>query len=85
MAFDKATTVTPTEIRDVSIVLTDYVATPNESAHQAASYSVQVHHDNGDIKILDGDLVPHLTQGQIDALMGFMNDLRTKAEAEILP
>ncbi len=84
MAFDKAITAVPTAIEDISITLTDYIAT-DEPARQTAEYSVQVHYDDDEIKVLTGDLVPHLTPAQITALMGFMDDLRVKAGAEILP
>lgn len=84
MSLPKAETRTPDTIEDISITLTDYIAT-DEPARQAAEYSAQVRYDNDEIKVLTGDLVPHLTPAQITALMGFMDDLRTKAEAEILP
>jgi hypothetical protein len=84
MPLPQAETRTPDTIEDISITLTDYIAT-DEPAHQSADYSVQVKYDNGDIKVMTGDLVPHLSSGQITALMGFMDDMRTKAEEEILP
>jgi hypothetical protein len=84
MPLPQAETRTPDTIEDFSITLTDYIAT-DEPAHQSADYSVQVKYDNGDIKVMTGDLVPHLSSGQITALMGFMDDMRTKAEEEILP
>jgi len=46
---------------------------------------VQVRYDNGEHHTLRGNLVPHLTQGQIDALLNFMDTMRTKAITEILP
>ena len=85
MTFDKAIARIPEAIEDVSVTLTDYIAVGEEPAHKSAEYSVQVRYDNGEIKVLSGDLVPHLTAEQIDALMGFMDDMRVKAEAEILP
>ena len=85
MAFDKAVTVAPEAIEDISITLVDYVATGEEAAHQSADYSVQVKYDNGEIKVITGNLVPHLTQNQINGFMGFMDTLRIKAEAEVLP
>jgi len=75
----------PESIADISVILTDYIAAGEEPARKAAEYSVQVRYDNGEIRVLTGDLVPHLTAGQIDALMGFMDDMRTKAIGEILP
>lgn len=77
MTFDKAVVAQPTEIADISVELYD-------GDGKKAHYSVQVLYDNGEIKVLTGDLVPHLTQGQIDGLMDFMDDMRTKAEQEIL-
>ena len=84
MPLPQAITRTPEAIEDISIILTDYIAT-DEPAHQSADYSVQVKYDDGEIKVMTGDLVPHLSPAQITALMGFMDDMRTKAESEILP
>ncbi len=84
MPLPQALTRTPEAIEDISITLTDYIAT-DEPAHKSGEYSAQVRYDDGEIKLMTGDLVPHLTQGQIDALMGFMDDMRVKAVNEILP
>ncbi len=84
MPLPKALTRTPEAIEDISITLTDYIAT-DEPAKQEASYSVQVMYNDGEIKVLTGDLVPHLTPSRITALKGFMTEIRTKAEEEILP
>ncbi len=75
----------PESIADFSVVLTDYVADGEDPAHQEGRFEVQVVYNNGYIKLIQGDLVPHLTSGQITALMGFLDSLRTKAEQEILP
>lgn len=85
MTFDKAIIATPIAIEDISVVLTDYIDDGQQPARQEARYEVQVRYNTGEIKVLTGDLVPHLTQGQINALMSFMDDMRTKAEQEILP
>ena len=85
MPLPQAETRIPEAIEDISIVLTDYVATLDEVAHQTAHYNVQVKYSDGSIKVMLGNLVPHLTQAQIDGLMGFMDELRTKAESEIIP
>ena len=85
MPLPQAATRTPESIEDLSITLTDYIATDEEPAHQTADYSVQVRYDDGEIKVLTGDLVPHLSSAQRTALMGFMDTLRVKAEEEILP
>jgi len=75
----------PESIADLSVVLTDYIAVGEEPARQEGRFEVQVVYDNGEIKLIQGNLVPHLTAGQISALMGFMDFLRNKAEEEILP
>ena len=80
----QAETRTPDKIEDISIILTDYVAAI-EPAHQSADYSVQVKYNDGTIKVMNGDLVPHLTTSRITALKSFMDEIRTKAEEEILP
>ena len=85
MPLPQAETRTPDKIEDLSIILTDYIVAGDEPAKQTAEYSVQVHYDNGEIKVMTGDLVPHLTTSRITALKGFMSEIRTKAEEEILP
>jgi len=91
MSLPQAISRNPIAIEDISITLTDYIAVdegpfnPASPAHKGARYNVQVRYDDGEIKVMTGNLVPHLTQAQIDGLMGFMDDLRTKAESEILP
>ncbi len=75
----------PESIADFSVVLTDYIEDGDQEARQEGRFEVQVVYNNGEIKLIQGDLVPHLTSAQITALMGFMTSLRTKAEEEILP
>ena len=83
MAFERQAARTPTAIGRVEIHLFSPDPTGNEQP--GAEYVVQVRYDNGEHHTLRGNLVPHLTQGQIDALLGFMDDMRTKANTEILP
>jgi len=89
MTFDKATTRTPVSIEDLSVVLTDYTENQAEEGepevYQTGRFEVQVKYSTGEIKLIQGDLVPHLTTAQITGLMGFMDDMRAKAESEILP
>ena len=85
MPLPQAETRTPDKIEDLSIILTDYVAAGEEPARQTAEYSVQVLYNDGTIKVMNGDLVPHLTTSRITALKSFMDEIRTKAEEEILP
>jgi hypothetical protein len=91
MAFDIAQTVTPTSIGGIRITLYE---NPNGTLPdggigliRTVSYEVEVLDQNnarmrtrGDI----GNLIPHLTSQQMQALLQFMDDMRTKANAEIL-
>lgn len=82
MAFTPEGNRVPTSIGDIVIVLRDTV---NPSA-QTANYQVRVLDANGrELSGQSGDLVPHLTQTQINQLQSFMTAMRTKAVAEILP
>ena len=89
MPLPRAVSRIPESIADLSVVLTDYIenqASEGEpEVYKTARFEVQVKYDNGEIKLIQGDLVPHLTSQQITGLLGFMSVLRTKAESEILP
>jgi len=84
-AFDPAVSRTPVAIRDLSVVLVDYVETGGEPAHQAARFEVQVEYDTGEIIVRQGNLVPHITSAQITALISFIAGLRAQAVEQILP
>lgn len=85
MPFPKAITIVPETIEDISVTLTDFITKPGQGVERKeARYSVQVRYDSGELKVMTGDLVPHLTPGQISGLMDFMDDMRAKAEQEIL-
>ena len=83
MAFTPEQNIAPDSIGDISITITDYA---NPVSTDQIHYSVQVlQADRSIFRVATGDLVPHLTQVQVDALIGFMATLRTKAETELLP
>lgn len=83
MAFPTQPTRTPTAIADIEIRLYSPDPTGNESPH--AEYSVQVRYSDNSVRVVAGDLVPHLSQGQINGLLSFLADMRVKANNEILP
>ena len=83
MAFQTEPIRTPTAISDIEVRLYSPDPTGNETAR--AEYSVQVRFSDNSVRVVAGDLVPHLSQGQINALLSFMDDMRTKANTEILP
>lgn len=83
MAFTEEVSRTPTAIEDISIEL--FSPNPAGEGVAAASYSVQVRFSDSSIVVRTGDLVPHITTAQINALLGFMASLRTQAIAQFLP
>ena len=83
MAFGKEPTRTPQRIAAIEVTL--YSPDPLGVDVSSANYSVQVVYSTGEVRALTGNLVPHLTQAQINALQSFMAAMRTKAVAEILP
>jgi len=83
MAFPKEAVRIPIAVSDISIQLYSPDPTGNESPH--AEYSVQVRHSDNSLRVVAGDLVPHLSQAQINGLLSFLADMRVKANNEILP
>lgn len=87
MAFDHATPRAPTSIGTIVVTLKDRPATGGEPASKTVTYDVRVLDQNGqqmNVAGDSGDLAPHLTVQQINALIAFMADLRAKAQAEFL-
>lgn len=83
MAFPRQAARQPTAIGDVVVTLTD--PDPLGEGAPNASYVVQVRHSDGTLRLVSGDLSPHLSAAQISGLLSFMAAMRTKAIAEILP
>jgi hypothetical protein len=79
----QAVTLTPTAITDLVVTLRSPDTRGSEPS--SAAYRVGVLHSNGEIRYLEGDLVPYLTSGEINSLLNFMATLRTRAIAQILP
>ena len=81
----KADSRIPSAIGDLSITLTDYIARPPNPGSKTAGYEFQVLNGEDDVmKILTGDLIPHLEDEDKDWLLDFMSRMRAKAQ-EILP
>lgn len=83
MAFPKEAVRIPVAVSDISIQL--YSPDPTGSETARAEYSVQVRYSDNSVRVVAGDLVPHLSQAQINGLLNFVADMRTKANTEILP
>ncbi|MCA9366856.1 hypothetical protein KC887_01160 [Candidatus Kaiserbacteria bacterium] len=85
MAFGTYQPPTPAGLGTLAVTLKTSPATGTEPATQSAQFSIEVLDAEGNrIGRPSGNLVPHLTQAQINALLGFMADLRTQAEEQIL-
>lgn len=83
MAFQEEASRVATAIAAISVEL--YQPDPTGSEVAGANYSVQVRFSDGSIAVRTGDLVPHITVAQRNALLSFMGTLRTQAIAEFLP
>ena len=79
----------PTSIPRIEVILIDSTEYDNDKEGplgQEANFSLRVLDQDGQLlSKKGGDLVPHLTQQQIDALMNFITSLRIQAESELLP
>jgi hypothetical protein len=71
----------PTSIGEIVVVLNGREP-PSAEYHLALldQYGVKIEFPGQ-----SGDLVPHLTQGEIETLLAFMAALRERAEAALLP
>ena len=82
MAFTQEESIVPAAVGDISVIVTDFDGTASDSIR----FEVQVLQSDGSIfKVINGDLLPHLTSQQISGLVSFMASLRTKAVDELLP
>jgi hypothetical protein len=82
MAFDAEPTRTPERIGRLMVILES--PDPTSSAAPSAQYRVQVWLSDGTDVYRTGNLTPHITVQQRDALLAFMENLRTQAETEML-
>lgn len=86
MAFENYQPPTPAAIGTLTVTLKTNPATGINPATQSAAFQIEVLDVEGNlVSRPSGNLVPHLTQVQITALLAFMADLRVQAEAQILP
>jgi hypothetical protein len=78
-----AVTLTPTAITDLVVRLHSPDTRGTEPA--TARYNVGVLYNNGEVRYLEGDWVPYLTNSEINSLLAFMDTLRSRAVAQLLP
>lgn len=90
MAFTPESTKIPSGIGNIVVILKDAVEVEViggtlELAYQSAHYQLVVEFDDDSAKQRRGDLVPHITPAERTMLMDFMDTLRARADAQILP
>lgn len=91
-AFERQAAVMPVGIETLQVTMVDIPAQGDPSdkvtgfipARKEAQYRIDVVMSDGSAKVMEGDLVPHLSAAQISGLMDLMADMRSKAETEIL-
>jgi len=84
MAFIQEPTKTPESIGNIVVFLRDGFDNQG-TPFQGAKFDVAVMMSDGSEVRRRGDLAPHITPAQRQALMDFMMALRAQAEDEILP
>jgi hypothetical protein len=83
MAFSQESNRTPTSIGTIHVTLQD---PDGVAGNRGARYVLEVEDQDGDVmRTLNGDLVPHLSSAQINAIQDFLDDIRAKAVNEVLP
>ena len=85
MAFTTEADRIATSIRNINVVLFD--APDGQGGQiQTARITIDVLDQNEALlRHIETNLVPHITQAQIDGLLGFMDSIRLQAETELLP
>lgn len=72
-------------IRDVRIILFRTIDEDDNDYPESVDFRINIYDQTGHrMAGRSGDLVPHLTAGQITALQSFMDAMWTKAETEII-
>lgn len=85
MAFTEQASSIPTSIGAIVITLLDKPVS-DEPALKTARYKVHVLDQDGqEMRVIEGDLVPHLVQADVTWLLDFVTRMRTKAVDELLP
>jgi len=85
MTFTPADPSVPTSIGPITIIMSDPTGV---AVDMTIRYALEVLDDDGNAMSYPhttGNLEPHLTAGQKQALVDFMNDMRLLAVSEIIP
>jgi hypothetical protein len=85
MPFLRETPNRPQRIGDIAIVLRSPAPIADEPQPITVTAHISVIMDNGNVRVREIDLGDHLSAQRLTSLRTFMDDIRTKANAEILP
>jgi hypothetical protein len=75
---------TAMSISALYVILADLAASGDTLASQTGRYQIKVAYSDGTVGNVTGDLVPHITVAQRNALLNFMTSLRAQAEEQML-
>lgn len=80
--FNREESIYATEIREIQIILND----PNgDNSARSGRIRINIEMSNSQIVRREYDLIDHISQGTINAIISFLDTMRTQAETQILP
>lgn len=80
---ESAVTITPTATTDVEVFLR--FPDPRGDEPKSVRYRVGILRSDGSIRVKEDDLLDELTNAQKNWLNNFMDEMRMKADAKLLP
>lgn len=83
MAFERLQTVQPERIGDIRVTLLQ--PTTGSERRARATAEIEVILSDGSHRTVRAEIADHFSTTVINQLIAFMNSVRSKAEAEILP
>lgn len=84
MAFNPEPTAIPESIRNFYVILKS-IKNADNSISKYADFDIEVVMSDATVRQRSGNLIPHITVAQRNALNSFLDSLRTQAEDQILP
>jgi len=83
--FNRIVTIEPVSISNLRVELFDSgPAKEGMEVIRSARFGLDIVMNDGSTKVLSGNLLPHLTQEEITALINFMETLRNRATTQII-
>lgn len=80
--FNREDSIYATEIKEIQIILND----PNgDNSARSGRIRINIEMSNSQIVRREYDLLDHISQGTINAIISFLDTIRAQAESQILP